>query len=112
MSMKNPITVSPAAIAYFKQIIRSNPEYLGIQLGVKSTGCSALSYLITPLLETTESDLNFNLEDVPFSIDAKSLMYLKDMHIDCIQDGLSAHLSFINPNATGGCGCGESFTTE
>jgi len=45
-------------------------------------------------------------------VDAKSLPYVDGTRIDFQRQGLNAAFVFDNPNATGGCGCGESFTVE
>lgn len=110
--MSNPVTVSEAAFLHFKQSLASRPESLGIRLAVTKRGCSGLSYAIDFAKEILEPDLQFSIGDVLFTIDKESLPYLEGMHIDCVQEGLNAHLKISNPNATGACGCGESFTTE
>ena len=110
--MNMPVTVSTMAIAHFQQTLRGSPESLGIRLAVKKSGCSGLSYVIDFANVVKEGDVCFNAGDVAFRIDAESLPYLKGMHIDCVQEGLNAHLKFSNPNVKGECGCGESFTTE
>lgn len=110
--MEYPVTVSESAIAHFQQILQKSPESLGIRLAVKPSGCSRLAYVIEVADKWGEEDISFTFGGIYFSIDKDSLPHLKGMHVDCIQEGLNAHLKFINPNVKGECGCGESFTTE
>ncbi len=107
-----PVTVSDSAIVHFAQTLKSKPEALGIRLGVKASGCAAFAYVIDFVKTLEADDTVFKAGEITLAIDSESLSYLKGMHIDCVQEGLNAHLKFINPNVTGECGCGESFTTE
>jgi iron-sulfur cluster assembly protein len=85
----------------------------GVRLSVKKTGCSGLSYVIdyieSPLSDDIVADLN---EKYLLCIDKRSYPYLKGMKVDYIKEGLNHKFVFINPNQTGQCGCGESFTID
>lgn len=83
----------------------------GLRLSVKKTGCSGLSYEITYINEKHIDDIVVPLEDKYFiSIDKKSYPYLKGVTMDYLKQGVNYKFIFNNPNQTGQCGCGESFT--
>ena len=83
----------------------------GIRLSVKKTGCSGLSYVIDYVENPLADDLVLPLtDDYVICIDKKSYPYLKGITMDYVQQGLNHKFVFQNPNQTGQCGCGESFT--
>lgn len=91
----------------------SKTQHQGVRLSVKKTGCSGLSYVID-YVSTPEADdivLNFDSGHL-VCIDKKSYPFLKGTKIDYIREGLNHKFSFMNPNQTGQCGCGESFTID
>jgi iron-sulfur cluster assembly protein len=110
--LNSPVTVSESAIAHFTQTLKSEPDSLGIRLGVKKSGCSGFAYVIGFAKTLEDKDTVFKAGDISFAINPESLSYLAGMHIDCVEEDLGAYIKFINPNVTGECGCGESFTTE
>lgn len=83
----------------------------GIRLSVKKTGCSGLSYVVDYVEAPSEKDIVLPLvNDYLICIDKSSYPYLKGMDIDYVKQGLNQKFVFSNPNQTGQCGCGESFT--
>ncbi len=87
----------------------NQPEGHGLRLGVKGGGCSGLSYELK-FTEPREKDRVFAFGDVRVFVDPKSYVYLKGIRLD-FQGGLKGKgFVFVNPNATGSCGCGESFS--
>lgn len=85
------------------------PENAFIRVGVKSGGCSGLSYDLTFDTETQENDQAFEDNEVQIVVDKKSLLYLAGTVLE-YEGGLNGKgFSFNNPNATRTCGCGESF---
>ena len=84
-----------------------------VRLSVKKTGCSGLSYVIDYVPTPMEHDIVSNLtNDCLISIDKSSYPYLKGIEMDYVKQGLNHKFTFNNPNQTGQCGCGESFTVE
>lgn len=109
----NPnILLTESAVAHIKTMLQNAPEYPGIRLGVKASGCSGLSYVLDFIKDERKGDVAINQEGIHILIDSKSLRYLQGMQVDCIQEGLNKHLKFNNPNVKGACGCGESFSVD
>ncbi len=108
-----PITFSEMAIRHVLSYLAKQNESKGIRLSVKKTGCSGLSYVVdyveAPLADDVVTPLN---NSYLVCIDKKSYPYLKGMHVDYVKQGLNYKFIFNNPNQTGQCGCGESFTVE
>lgn len=90
--------------------IQKRGKGLGIRIGVKTTGCSGLAYVLefvdTPTLQDEVIDCN----GCNIYIDKKSCPYLEGMTIDFVKKGLNEGFEFVNPNEKNRCGCGESFT--
>ncbi|KTD22919.1 HesB/IscA family protein [Legionella londiniensis] len=85
----------------------------GIRLSVKKTGCSGMSYVIDYIDEPGGDDYVVPLnDDYVLCVDKKSYPFLKGVVMDYIKQGLNFKFVFTNPNQTGQCGCGESFTVE
>ncbi|MFT6746451.1 MAG: iron-sulfur cluster assembly protein [Glaciecola sp.] len=80
-----------------------------IRVGVKSGGCSGLSYELDFDTELKENDKVFEDNGVKVVVEKKSMLYLVGTTLD-FQGGLNGKgFSFVNPNASRTCGCGESF---
>ena len=83
----------------------------GVRLSVKKTGCSGLSYVIDYVDQPLPEDIvESTSSQFIVCIDKGSYPYLKGIQMDYIKQGLNYKFVFINPNQTGQCGCGESFT--
>ena len=83
----------------------------GIRLGVRTTGCSGLAYVLEFVDEYTveEGVINYAQKDFVVLVDAKSQVYLNGMIIDWVRQGLNEGFEFRNPNERDRCGCGISF---
>ena len=91
----------------------ASKEKKGLRLSVKKTGCSGLSYVLDDVTEPMVDDIVVDVENAFFiSVDKKSYPFLKGVQLDYVKQGLIHKLVFNNPNQTGQCGCGESFTVE
>ena len=104
------ISVSDSAAKRAKTFLANRGKGLGIRLGVKTTGCSGLAYVLEFVDEVNDDDTVFEDNGVKVIIDGKSLVYLDGTQLDFAKEGLNEGFQFINPNANGECGCGESFT--
>jgi iron-sulfur cluster assembly protein len=89
-------------------------QHNALRLSVKKTGCSGLSYVIDYVNEPEETDVIVPIATTPYliCIEKKSYPYLKGIEMDYVKQGLNQKFVFNNPNQTGQCGCGESFTVE
>lgn len=86
---------------------------IGLRLSTKETGCSGLEYVIDIIYEVNPTDLISRIDNhVTVYIDSQAFAFLKGSKLDYVQDGLNYKFIFENPNATGVCGCGESFTVK
>ncbi|MBL4899720.1 MAG: iron-sulfur cluster assembly protein IscA [Colwellia sp.] len=103
------VTMTTEAIERVKSFMTNRGKGLGLRLGIKTTGCSGLAYVLEFVDDLNEDDELFNIEDVKIIIDAKSLVYLDGIQLDFVKEGLNEGFKFTNPNAKGECGCGESF---
>jgi|TARA_B100001093_G_scaffold286614_1_gene273804 iron-sulfur cluster assembly protein len=87
-----------------------NPSVDFIRVGVKSGGCSGLSYELKFDKLCSDSDKIFEHNGVKIAVDKKSFLYLVGTTLD-YSGGLNGKgFVFINPNASRTCGCGESFS--
>ncbi len=93
-----------------QDFLRRSPEAAGVRFGVKRTGCSGFSYVVDLAIESKPDDSAIEVDGVRLLIDPKSLPLVDGTVIDYQRQGLNANFVFHNPNATGACGCGESFT--
>ena len=89
-----------------------DPTALGLRFGVSRSGCSGWGYKVEVARNVLDSDVVFDDAGVRIYVDAASLSQVDGTRIDYVQQGLNAQFVFDNPNVTGGCGCGSSFTTE
>lgn len=81
-----------------------------VRVGVKGGGCSGLMYNLEFDSELTDEDKLIEDNGVKIVVDKKSVLYLVGTELD-FSDGLNGKgFSFVNPNASRTCGCGESFS--
>lgn len=85
---------------------------LGLRLAVKETGCSGFSYVVDYADEARPDDKVFEDQGVRVYVAPDSLRYIDGTRIDFVRQGLNESFRFENPNVTGECGCGESFTVQ
>lgn len=105
------ISFSNAAMNHFLACLSKHPEYKGLRLAVKKTGCSGLSYVVDYIETPSTNDIVTSLsQEYLLCVDKKSYPFLKNLQVDYVREGLNYKLVFNNPNQTGQCGCGESFT--
>lgn len=104
------ITVTEAAASRARSFMENRGSGVGLRLGVKTTGCSGLAYVLEFVDELKVEDKVFEDKGVKIIIDTKSLSYLDGTELDFAKEGLNEGFQFNNPNVNGECGCGESFT--
>ena len=84
---------------------------VGIRIGVKTTGCSGLAYVLEYVDEYVHdiSLINYAQPEFVVLVDLKHDVYLQNMTVDYVRNGLNEGFEFKNPNERDRCGCGESF---
>ncbi len=104
------ITLTEAAADRINTFMQNRGKGLGIRLGVKTSGCSGMAYVMEFVDHTEEDDTVFEDRGIKVFIDPKSLVYLDGTEVDFTKEGLNEGFKFNNPNAQAACGCGESFS--
>tara|TARA_B110000438_G_C15627630_1_gene569446 strand:+ start:255 stop:581 length:327 start_codon:yes stop_codon:yes gene_type:complete len=90
------------------QKIEKNRNFL---IGVKGGGCNGLKYYIHPTdKEGEKNDEKLQIEGINIIMCNKSLFYLIGTHVEWNEDIMGNRFNFVNPNSTGTCGCGETFS--
>ena len=104
------VTLTAAAADRVRNFLEKRGKGVGLRLGVKTTGCSGMAYVLEFVDETAPEDQVFEAHGVKVFIDPKSMVYLDGTELDFVREGLNEGLQFRNPNVAAECGCGESFT--
>ena len=104
------VTLSESAAERVRKFISGRGKGVGVRLGVKTTGCSGLSYVLEFADAIADEDQVFVDKGINILVDKKSLVYIDGTEMDFVKEGLNEGFKFTNPNMKGECGCGESFT--
>jgi iron-sulfur cluster assembly protein len=104
-----PISMTSAAEKHVVRHLENRGHGVGIRLGVKTTGCSGLSYILEFVDEIDENDIAVISGDAKLFIDPKSFAFLDGTQLDFVKECLNEGFEFKNPNVKNECGCGESF---
>ena len=111
MVRKQALSVTDAAAARIQALLanRGKPA-VGVRIGVRSRGCSGLSYTLEYADEKGKFDEVVEDKGVTILIDPKAIMFILGTEMDYVEEKLQSGFTFRNPNEKGRCGCGESFT--
>ncbi|HXO99477.1 MAG TPA: iron-sulfur cluster assembly accessory protein [Luteibacter sp.] len=104
------IQITPAASDRMRAFLDRAPDAPGVRFSVKRMGCSGFGYVVDLAGDIAEDDKVLDIDGIRVVVDPKSLPLVDGTLIDFQRQGLNASFVFHNPNATGECGCGESFT--
>ena len=105
------ITLTSAAQDRITELMSRAPEgTIGVKLSTPRRGCSGLAYSVDYVSEENALDEKIETPGGTFYVDGGSVLYLIGSVMDWHEDDFAAGFVFENPNATGSCGCGESFT--
>lgn len=103
------LLLTESAAKHVQNQLKHRGKGEGIRVGVKTTGCSGMAYLLEFVDEVEVSDEVFEAFGVKLYVDKKSLLYIDGTEMDYVKEGLNEGFEFRNPNVKGECGCGESF---
>ena len=103
------ITVTDTASKKIKTNLEKRGGGLGIRVGVRTTGCSGLAYVLEYVDALQPGDVAMADNHTNVIVDKKSLAVIDGITIDYVRQGLNEGFEFINPNERDRCGCGESF---
>ena len=103
------ISITDQASTKIQHTIQKRGKGLGIRIGVKTTGCSGLAYVLEYVDNPLEHDIKVDCNGCALYVDPKSSTYVQGMTIDYVRNGLNEGFEFKNPNERDRCGCGESF---
>lgn len=104
------ITLTEAAADRVRHFIQQRGNGVALRLGVRTSGCSGMAYVLEFADEIEDSDVVFENLGVKVVVDPRSLVYLDGTELDYGKEGLNEGFRFNNPNVKDACGCGESFS--
>jgi iron-sulfur cluster assembly protein len=103
------ITITETAVRKIQQQLQRRGRGLGIKLGVRTTGCSGLAYVLEYVDELQPGDDAELHDGFSIVVNKKDQPYLSGLEVDYVRQGLNEGFEFRNPNEKDRCGCGESF---
>lgn len=106
------IQITSAARERMQKFLSASPHAAGVRFGVRKTGCSGYAYSVEIADTIGAEDHSVEQDGIVLVVDRKSLPFVDGTRIDFAREGLNAAFVFRNPNVTGECGCGESFTVD
>jgi iron-sulfur cluster assembly protein len=104
------VTLTESAAERVKSFLDQRGKGVGLRLGVRTSGCSGMAYVLEFVDELDDGDVVFDDHGVKVIVDPKSLLYIDGTELDYGKEGLNEGFKFNNPNVKDECGCGESFT--
>ena len=103
------ITVTDTAAKKIKANLEKRGKGIAIRIGIRTTGCSGLAYIMEYVDELTIDDILLSDNGAVIVVDPKSLPMVAGITVDYVRQGLNEGFEFINPLEKDRCGCGESF---
>ena len=106
------ITVTPTAVEEVRKFMseQGSTDQAGLRVAVLPGGCSGFQYGLNIEDEAAEDDIVLETNGLKLFVDPFSMQYLGGVEIDFVSTFQGSGFTFNNPNASGGCGCGSSFT--
>jgi iron-sulfur cluster assembly protein len=105
------LTLTDNAVQQIKNLLaRDKLNGHGLRISIADGGCSGFSYKLDFEKEKKSDDNVLEFDDVRVYVDSNSAPYLKGTVIDFVSGLYGGGFKFSNPNATGTCGCGTSFS--
>lgn len=103
------VSLTESAANRVTSFLANRGKGVGLRLGVRTSGCSGMAYVLEFADVINEDDVVFEDHGVKVIIDGKSMVYLDGTEVDFVKEGLNEGFKFNNPNVNSECGCGESF---
>jgi iron-sulfur cluster assembly accessory protein len=104
------VTLTDAAAERVKSLVaKSQQPVQGLRIGVKTRGCSGMSYSVEYADEPKRFEEVVEQKGVRLFIDPTAVMFILGSEVDYKEDRFTSGFTFVNPNEKGRCGCGESF---
>jgi len=103
------ISVTEIAAKKIVANLKKRGRGMGIRLGVRTTGCSGLAYVLEYIDVLNAEDIAVEQNGFVIAVDPKSSAYLNGLEVDYVRQGLNEGFEFTNPLERDRCGCGESF---
>ena len=103
------ITLSESAANRIRRQLDERGAGIGLRIGVTTTGCSGNAYKLDYADEVGDEDAVFEQHGAAVVVSKRDLPMLDGLNVDFRREGINEVYRFDNPNATGLCGCGESF---
>ena len=104
------ISLTPPAADRVRSYLSARGNGLGLRVGVKKTGCNGFAYVVNYADSVDDDDVIFEDRGIQVVVDRKSLELIDGTEVDFVKEGLNEAFRFRNPNVSGECGCGESFS--
>lgn len=104
------ISLTEPAAERVRTHLESRGRGIGLRIGVKKTGCNGFAYVVNYADDVGETDRVFEDRGVTVVVDEDSLALIDGTEVDFVKEGLNEAFRFRNPNVSGECGCGESFS--
>ncbi|AUN30705.1 MULTISPECIES: iron-sulfur cluster assembly accessory protein [Niveispirillum] len=110
-ALPKALTLTDAAAERVKELMsRSDKPIIGLRVGVKTRGCSGMSYFVEYAEEKKKFEEVVEDKGVTILIDPAATMFLIGSEMDYAEDKFQSGFTFKNPNEKARCGCGESFS--
>ena len=104
------ISLTKDAAERVKSYLVSRGNGIGLRIGVKKTGCNGFAYVVNYADAVDDADNVFEDHGGKVVVDSESLALIDGTEVDFVKEGLNEAFRFRNPNISGECGCGESFS--
>ena len=105
------IRLTESALARVREFLDRDGG-IGLRIDVRRTGCSGWAYDVDIASEAGEADHVFEQDGLKVLVSEKAMPMVAGTTVDFVHEGLVREFRFRNPNVTGECGCGESFTVN
>jgi iron-sulfur cluster assembly protein len=104
------ISITENAARQIEKQLKKRGGGVGLNLGVKTSGCSGLAYVLDYADDISADDVIFEQFNVKVLVKNADLEKINGIELDYVKEGFNEAFKFNNPNATGSCGCGKSFS--